>query len=87
MSLTEHGRVHGTTIVFSKPLPLAEGTEVAVLIEPVVEESRASQGAEQIDFGALPFFGMWADRTEMADSAGWVSKERERWQQRMSRQD
>ncbi len=87
MGLTEHGRVHGATIVFSKPLPLAEGTEVAVRIEPLTKESRGSRGVEEVGFATLPFFGMWADRPDMADSAAWVSEERQRWQQRVTRQD
>ena len=86
MNLTEHGRVHAGTIVFSRPLPLAEGTEVAVRIEPLVAESRISEEVEQAAFPSLPFFGMWADRDDMADSAIWVTKERERWQQRMTHQ-
>ena len=87
MGWTEQGRVQGGTIVFSKPLPLAEGTEVTVRIEAVVQEPGESRFAVNAAFGTLPFFGMWADRDDMADSAAWVGKERQRWQQRTSRQD
>ena len=34
---------------------------------------------------SLPFFGMWADREDMADSTAWVRKERERWSERSAR--
>jgi hypothetical protein len=37
------------------------------------------------DFAALPFFGMWADREEITDSAAWVRREREQWHQRAAR--
>ncbi|MBI2843112.1 MAG: DUF2281 domain-containing protein [Armatimonadetes bacterium] len=33
---------------------------------------------------SLPFFGMWADREDMTDSAAWVRKERERWDERLA---
>jgi len=35
----------------------------------------------------LPFFGMRTDREDMSDSAAWVRKEQEKWQQRATRQD
>jgi prevent-host-death family protein len=35
----------------------------------------------------LPFFGMWAHRNDMRDSTAWVRKEREKWHQRVTRQD
>ena len=39
------------------------------------------------DYRELPFFGMWRDRDDMQDSTAWVRAERERWQQRRTRQD
>jgi hypothetical protein len=30
----------------------------------------------------LPFFGMWKDRTDMADSSKWVREKREQWHTR-----
>jgi hypothetical protein len=73
--------------VFSKPLALPEGTEVVVFIEPLAAgEQAASPGADE-DFATLPFLGLWADREDMRDSAAWVRRKRERWQQRAARQD
>lgn len=31
------------------------------------------------------FYGMWKDRTDMADSAEWVRKHRENWNERLKR--
>ena len=85
MALIERGKVQGGGIVFSEPLALPEGTEVVVRIEPLTQP--ASPGTADEDFATLPFFGMWADREDMEDSAVWVRRERERWQQRTARQD
>ena len=30
----------------------------------------------------LPFFGMWVDRADMADSSKWVRQKREQWHNR-----
>jgi len=88
MTLMEQGKVVGRGIVFPKPLRLPEGTEVMVQIRPVVENTKAMAApAEDLDFRSLPFFGMWAGREDMKDSAAWVRKEREKWQQRATRQD
>jgi hypothetical protein len=84
MTLVERGLVQGGQIVLPKPLTLAEGTEVVVRIEPVA--SSPHRGGED-DFASLPFFGMWADREDLADSAAWVRKEREQWPQRAARRD
>lgn len=81
MTLIECGKVQGGGIVFPKPLPLPEGTEVTVHIKLLATR----QPPESHDFASLPFFGMWADRQEMRDSVAWVQKEREQWQQRLER--
>ncbi len=86
MLLMERGKVKGGGIVFSEPLTLPEGTEVVVQIEPV-EAAPQSAGPSSADFAALPFFGMWADREEMSDSAAWVRRGREQWQQRLTQRD
>ena len=86
--LTERGKVKDGGIVFSEPLSFPEGTEVVVRIEPVSstnEQAQRSNGGG--DFASLPFFGMWADREEMNDSAAWVHEERESWKRRAERQD
>jgi hypothetical protein len=60
--------------------------EVEVRIEPVAGAAEsAAAPVQDDDFENLDAFGIWADRSEMADSAGWVRKERAKWQQRVSR--
>lgn len=56
-----------------------------VHVEPLEKQSLPPNGKTAIT--TLPFFGMWADREDMADSAEWVSKEREQWTKRITRQD
>ncbi len=85
MALMHRGKVQGRTIVFSEPLAIPEGTEVAVRIEPLGLEAGSSGGSD--GFATLTFFGMWADRHDMSDSASWVRKEREKWRDRLTRQD
>jgi hypothetical protein len=88
MEVIQQGKIKEGTIVFEKPLPLPEGTEVVVRIEPIGApwEPLVPQG-KVADFLALPCFGMWADREDMKDSVAWVRREREKWQQRAYRQD
>lgn len=87
MTLIGRGKVQGGGIVFPEPLTLPEGTEVVIFIEaPAVGQQSGLPGTDE-DFAALSFFGMWADREDMRDSAAWVRRERERWQQRAVRQD
>ena len=83
----ERGEVKSGGIVFSRPLGLAEGTQVAVAIEPLPTAVEEAGRVEDDDFDSLPFFGVWADREEMQDSTAWVRQERERWQQRAARPD
>jgi hypothetical protein len=82
--MTERGKIQSGGIVFDKPLPLPEGTEVFVRIEPV--EDKTMSAANGDEFENLPFFGMWADRDEMNDGVAWVRREREKWQQRLTQQ-
>jgi hypothetical protein len=84
MILLERGKIENGQIVLSHPLKLAEGTEVIVQIEPKVE---ASCEAQLQNLFGLPFFGMWADRREMNDSASWVEGERAKWQERLTHWD
>lgn len=86
MTWLEHGRIQGGAIVLPRALPLPEGMEVTVRIE-AVDRSAAPAANASNDFASLPFFGMWADRADMSNSAAWVLREREQWQQRTSRQD
>lgn len=86
MTVVERGRIKGKTIVFPKPLGLPEGAEVYVRVETVEEVESAQDTAVQ-DFAELGFFGMWADRSDMQDSANWVNEERATWQIRSDPQD
>jgi hypothetical protein len=87
MLKVERGKVRSGGIVFEEPLMLPEGTEVVVSIETLADEDEPTDATADEDFAALPFFGMWADREDMADSAAWVRQMREQWQQRAVRQD
>ena len=85
--LIERGKVQSGGIVFDAPLALPEGTEVMVQIEPLAAGAETAAPLSDEEFLSLPFFGMWAEREDMHDSAAWVRRERERWHQRVSRQD
>jgi hypothetical protein len=80
------GRVQNRTIVFTEPLQVPEGTEVFVQIESVEVAPSDAAGTVQ-EFATLPFFGMWADRQDIQDSAAWVRQGREQWQHRATRPD
>jgi hypothetical protein len=83
MGFVGRGKVERGGLVFADPLPLPEGSDVIVHIEPAPAITPGS-GEE---LAALPFFGMAADRDDMADSESWVRRNRESWHQRASRQD
>ena len=91
MAWTERGIIQNGSIHFAKPLPLPDGTEVEVQIEPrnetVAAEDRTLPSGQSEDFAKLPFFGMWADRDDISDSAEWVRRGREQWHQRSCRTD
>jgi hypothetical protein len=87
MAWIGRGKVRGGGIVFPTPLPLPEGTEVVVRIEPAAREGQQATPGEKQGFASLPFFGMYAGRQDMQDSAAWVREERERWHQRAARPD
>ena len=89
--IIEEGKVSNGHIVLSNPLSLPEGTEVRVKIEPVdpvpvdEDDGQDTGSNESEDFVNLSCFGMWADRKDMRDSVAWLRKEREKWQQRLTR--
>ena len=89
--IIEEGKVSNGHIVLSNPLSLPEGTEVRVRIEPVdpvpvnEDDSQDTGFNASGDFTNLSCFGMWADREDMRDSVTWLRKEREKWQQRLTR--
>ena len=76
MAFVERGEIRDGNILFSKPLSLPEGTEVIIHIEPIDTARQSIASDERKNFAALPFFGMWAKREDMGDSALWVRKER-----------
>jgi hypothetical protein len=86
MKVIAHGTVQGREIVFPDALGLPDGTRVVVSIEPEETdgESPFTETAEEI--ATWSFFGMWADREDMADSVAWVRKQREQWLERLTRQ-
>jgi hypothetical protein len=85
--MTRHGRVRDGAIYFDQPLGLPEGVEVEVDIQPLVMARDTADQSLQTSLTDLPFFGMWSDREEMADSIAWVREQREERSQRLNRQD
>ena len=84
--IVEEGTISNGRIVLSKPLSLPEGPEVRIQIEPIDTDNTQNTVAEKNeDFANQPFFGMWADREDMRDSVAWVRKQREKWQERITR--
>jgi|GEM_PF-476716 len=87
MSVIIRAHFDGKTIVpdSALDLPADQALEVEVrLISPTKEQAVAPRTPSdgKPDITALPFFGMWADREDMADSGQWVRKEREKWNSR-----
>jgi hypothetical protein len=89
MSIIEHGTVSNGAIALDRPLSLPEGSKARVQVE-VESPTSANPPTPELTadaFASLQFFGRWADRQDMADSAEYVRKEREKWQQRPYRKD
>ena len=65
-----------------------DDSKVTVRIETAsqVTESPTKAAHESLQ-ETFPFFGQWADRTDIPDSAEYVRQERAKWQQRPYRQD
>jgi hypothetical protein len=80
MLVSIRGKVQEGKLELSAPVPLPDGTEVIVQIEPMTpppppptpEELQKLQEED-------PLFGMWADREDMKDSVAWVRRERKKW--------
>jgi len=92
MSVIIRAHFDGKTIVpdSALDLPADQALEVEVrLVSPAEEAAVTSRtpSHEKPDITALPFFGMWADREDMADSGSWVREEREKWNSRLSGTD
>ena len=70
------GRVEDGKLVFKRPVPLPDGTEVRVSIFPV-ESPWPEPTPEEIEaLKSEPWFGLWADREDMADSVAWQRRMR-----------
>jgi hypothetical protein len=85
MTWTKQGTIRGGAIVLADSLPLPEGAEVIIRIE--AQPAPLAPSAAGGNFEDLPFFGMWADRSDLCDSTDWVRRQRAQWQQRMHRSD
>lgn len=82
--MTRRAKVQDGGLLFEEPLALPEGTEVEVEIGALLSPESPPDRTDVAMLSELPFFGMWADREEMADSAAWVRRQREQRQQRLS---
>ena len=71
MGFSIRGRVTQGGVSLSEPLPFPEGAEVIVQVEPVHE----TEPANLKDFASRPFFGLWADRTDLPASEDRVQRE------------
>lgn len=88
MTIIQHGTITKGGIAFDKPLPLPEGSKVIVHVETIdIEASSATQDETNDLAAAFPFFGLWADRTDIPDSAEYVRQKRATWRERPYRQD
>lgn len=90
MSVIIRAHFDGKTIVpdSALDLPADQALEVEVhLISPNAKATVAPVADGMPDITAMPFFGMWADREDMADSSQWVREEREKWNNRLTGTD
>lgn len=84
MSLRVRAHFDGKTIVPNEPLDLPKNQELEVEVRVIARAGRRSKARRLAGrVTSMPFFGMWADREDMKDSAAWVRKERERWNERL----
>lgn len=56
MALIEYGKVQDGSILLSKPLPLPEGTEVVIHVEPINIARQSTTSDERDNFTALPLW-------------------------------
>lgn len=88
MEIIENGIVVNGAISLAHPLPLADGCQVVVRVEAsITPEKSGPQSSSAEDISLHPFFGQWADRTDIVDSSDYVRQERDKWQQRATRKD
>ena len=53
----------------------------------ILQQRQQAEPPPDEEFEQLPFFGMHADREDMEDSVAWVRRERERWHERLTREE
>jgi hypothetical protein len=88
MSITVRAHYRGKSIVPDQPLALPQGQELEVDVRVVEKQAaRRNRPRRRPIITDMPFFGMWAHREDMKDSVAWVNKERERWDERLTRED
>lgn len=75
MSVNERGIIHNGQIVLAQPLRLPDGTAVLVQVEAAAAKT-STIGSATGEFETQPFFGLWADRDDMALAAEWTCQER-----------
>ena len=76
------GHIQGGVVVPDTPLDMPDGLQVDVQIT-------VSDTADPVESNYGPavdsVFGMWKDREDIPDSSTWVRKQRDAWQNRLSR--
>jgi hypothetical protein len=82
MAIIIRGHFDGKAIIPGQPVDLPHDRELEIEIR--VLSPRRARGRRGSKVTSMPFFGMWADREDMRDSAAWVRKERRRWTTRVS---
>jgi hypothetical protein len=82
MVTTVRGHIQGGMVVPDTPLNMPDGLEVELQI---TASDSSDQPANQYDPAIESVFGMWADREDMADSTSWVRKQRDAWNDRLTR--
>lgn len=83
MGFIGKGKVTHGGIVLTEPVPLPDGVEIFVQVEPV---PLFAQGLDE-DLNSLPSFGLWADRDDLPESMTWGRERRQGWHLRSSRSD
>ena len=84
MSFKVRAHFDGKAFVPNEPLEFPKDQELEIEIHVVTGPRRKRSSKRPVGrITTLPFFGIWADREDMKDSATWVRKERERWNERL----
>ena len=83
MGFIGRGKVTHGGIVLTEPVPLPDGVEVFVQVEPVPLVAR---GLDE-DFTTPSFFALSADRDDLPESTTWVRERRQGWHQQATQSD